>query len=149
MAKIPVNPMDIPTTIAPLPDNIVYTGIIRVLEMPMNGDQPKVDKNGNQYMRAEHEIIEPAELRGKRVRDNYIGLPGSVTPDMDDLQRRRVMENGFRFACLLESAGARKPANEINTEDLVGEQVTFTIQNEEFPKGSGRQIPRVKDYLSK
>lgn len=149
MPKIPVNPMDIPTTQTPMPDNVVYTGIIRVFEMAMNGDQPKLDVNGNQYMKAEIEVLEPAELRGKRIRDNYIGLPGDVAPDMDDLQRKRTMENGVRFACLLESAGYRKPATEINTDDLIGEQVTFTIKNEEFPKGSRRMVPKINDYLYK
>ena len=142
--KIPVNPVDIPTTVTPLQDNIVYTCIVRVFEMA-----DKLDKNGNQYMKAELEIVEPADYRGKKLKDNYIGLPGTVMPDMDDRQRRMAMENGVRFACLLESAGVRKSNPDFDTDNVIGEQVTVTIQNEEFPKGSGRYIPRVRDYLSK
>lgn len=144
MAKIPVDPSTIPTESTPIPDNIVYTAVIRELAIAS-----KLDKNGNQYLQGKLEILEPAEYRGKKLADNYIGLPADVTSDMDDRARRNAMENGVRFARLLASAGRRKPAPGIDTDDLVGEQVTVTVQNEEFPKGSGRFIPRINDYLSK
>lgn len=143
MPKIPINPADIPTESSPLPDNIVYTAVIRELSIA-----DKVDKNGNSYLKAVLEIIEPDDFRGKKLRDNYIGLPSDVEPNMDARQRQRALENGVRFARLLASAGHHKPAPDIDTDSLLGETVKVTIQNEEFPKGSGRLNARVADYLN-
>lgn len=138
MAEIPINPADLPVETEPLPDDITYEGTIS------NVGGVAVDKNGNDYFGIKIEITQPEEWKGRVIGDNYIALPRTPDPDMDARQRRRALESGVRLGRLCRSAKFNPGARPWDTDELVGQEVTFTVRNDEY---QGRLVPKVNDYL--
>jgi hypothetical protein len=139
MTRIPVNPADLPTERTPWPDNITYKGVIKEVTLAT-----KTDKNGNQYVGLKVEVMEPEEFRKKTIGDNYIQLPGEITPDMDAKARAAVMEGGVRLGRLCASAKLKPSPDGFDTDDLLGEMVEFTVKNEPY---NGAMIPKINDYM--
>lgn len=126
MARIPVNPASLPTEQVKVPENVIYTAIIKELN-----ESDKLDKNGDKFLKLRAELIEPNEWRGKTATDNWIPI------------------NDFRLGRLMQSCGHKHDVPEFDTDDLLGESIYITVTNEEFPAGSGRFTIRVNDYLTK
>ena len=101
------------------------------------------DKNGNQFLKLQIEVMEPEEFAGKKVFDNYIPIPGEIDPSLSGVRRQRALEVGVRLGRLAASARVKGD----DTDDLIGAEVSFTVQNEEYPEGSGTLRSRPKDYL--
>lgn len=140
MAKIPINPNDLPTEFTILNDALAYKAIIKELRL-----SDKTDKNGNYYLIGKFEIMEPAEYKGKNITDHYIGLPGVIDPNMGSVERGRALENAVKLGRLIRSAGFKSDASEFDTDDLIGQVVEFDIKNDEY---QGRTTSKINNYLS-
>lgn len=137
MPDIPVDPDSLPTSYAVMDETMVYTGFIHEANLAE-------DKNGKPYLAVNIEVTQPEEWVGKRVNDNYLPIPGAVTPQMKAGERRQVEERGVRFARFCKAFNPPRP---VNTETMLGATGKFTIRNEEFPEGSGEMRPRVSGYV--
>ena len=136
MPLIPVNVSDLPTEYSPLDEGVVYRGLCRSLVI---NDEP--DKNGNAFLKLQAEVLEPDEWRGKRCNDNYIQIPGEVDPMMDGGQRRRALEGGVRYARMARAMGFK---GQLDTDEAVGREFSFTVRNEEY---QGRTMSKIADYM--
>lgn len=136
---IPINPEAVTTEYAPLDDGAVYEVMVEKLEI---SEMP--DKNGDDYLRAQYQVITPIEWKGRRIFDGYIGLPGEITPDMDSGQRRTAQDKGVRLGRLLRCFKIEIGPDGLSTEDAVGKIGSITIKNEEY---EGKISSRVKEYL--
>jgi hypothetical protein len=136
--EIPINPMDLPTEVEPLDETATYTGTIsKVTEV-------NIDKNGDSYFGITVRVSEPEEDEGRMVGDNYIRLPGAVTPDMTAKERKRALQSADRLGRLCRSAQFNPGARPWNTDELVGLEVHFLVKNEEY---QGRIISKINDYV--
>lgn len=136
---IPVDPSDVPTSLTPLPESDAFDVILR------EATGPHVDKNEDEYISARFEVYEPSEWSGRIVMDNYIRLPGEVTPTMSGTERRMALEKGVRFAqfcaCLKFKGGPD------GVEISPGATGKILIASQEYPEGSGQMMAKVKTYL--
>jgi hypothetical protein len=138
MPEIPINPLDLPTEAEPLDETITYTGTISRIVNPDG-----VDKNGNAFFGISVEITDPEEVQGRKIGDNYIQLPLSVTPTMDGKARKRAMESGIRLGRLCRSAKFEPGNRTWDTDELVGLAIRFLVRNDEY---QGRMVPKISDY---
>lgn len=118
---IPANPDELSTTFEVMDETLTYEGIIKKCHMAQ-------DKNQTPYLAIDEiEVIMPPEWMGKRVSDNYIRIPGVITPDMTIAQRRQVKDDGVKLGRI---CAAFKPPIPLSTETLVGCQGKFTVKND-------------------
>lgn len=135
---IPVDPGNLTTEYQPCDDGIPYEVMIKSIDM---ANEP--DKNGNNFLKAQYSVIAPEEWRGRIIFDNYIPLPGAITPSMNSAERRQAQDLGVRFARLAKCFNIDLAAG-FDTGLALGKFGHVTIKNEEF---EGRVASRVKDYL--
>lgn len=140
MAKIPMNPGDLPTEYTVLNDTYVYRAVVEELKL---SDKP--DKNGNYFLIGKYQIMEPLEFKGKKITDHYIGLPGVLDPSMGATERQRALESAVKLGRLIKSAGFKTDANEFDTDELIGQTIEFDIKNDEY---QGRTTSKINNYLS-
>jgi len=136
--RLPVSMGDLPTSREPWDEDITYSGIIRDIK-----PSASPDKNGNMFFGIKVEVTEPEDRRGQKVTDNYIPVPPEVEGSSTDSERRAAMDVGVRLGRLATAA----KINTDDTDDLLGAEIQFTVKNEEYPEGSGQQMPKVLDYM--
>lgn len=140
MAKIPMNPSDLPTEYTVLNDTLTYRAVVKELKL-----SDKTDRNGNYFLIGKYEIMEPLEFKGKHITDHYIGLPGVLDPSMGAIERQRALESAVKLGRLIKSAGFKTDATEFDTDELLGTTIEFDIKNEDY---NGRTSSKINNYLS-
>lgn len=154
--RIPTNIGDLPTSQSPMDDSRVYKGILRKM-------QKKADKNGNPYYAIMVEVLE-GDFEGRMVMDNYIREPKTPeefaaerveleggTEEVTKRDRIRSEDVSVKFGRFSRSFGLK---GEVNFDDehwfdkYVNDAIgSFTINNQEFPQGSGTLRAYVADYM--
>lgn len=139
MPVIPVNPEDYPTDYEPLDESITYKVTVRAFDFA-----PKLDKNGNEYLNATLEVLEPETFMGHRINEPYIGIPLPITADMNEGERYKARRSGIKFAQFSKCFGIKSGPDGIITEAALGAVGWVSIQNETY---QGRKNSKIKDYL--
>lgn len=153
--QIPVNLNDLPIDSAVLDDSSVYTG-----ELTKATLSPKRDKNGNAYCAIQVAITE-GDFEGKTVMRNYLALPTAITEDMTKRDRIKAQDNAVAFARFarafglkgnMPGIGATFDASNVESWQswialAYGNTGKITVQNQEYPEGSGRMRSGINDFI--
>ena len=139
MPRIPVNKEDFPLEIQKMDETVVYRTVVKKLSVA-----DKTDKNDNQFLKLDAEVIEPVEWRGRHIVDNWIVIPPPITFGMVEGDRRAAEDLGVRMARMLSCYRVPHAPEGWDTEAAVGCVGDVTLKNEDF---EGRPMARVKDYL--
>lgn len=156
--EIPVNAGDLPIDAPEMDDAGVYTGELKKFTV-----SPKLDKNDKVYGSLQVEVTQ-GDFEGYTVMMNYLPLPIRVGENASKGQQVRATLNNVAFGRFVRGFGIKgeipsvksvngQPSREgvqAFTEFMdmfIGNTGKFTIQNQEFPAGSGRMRPGVKDFV--
>lgn len=139
MTLIPVNPNDYPTEFEPLDEGVVYDVVCRSFEIA-----PKLDKNDDKYLTAVIEVLEPEMFRGRKIFENYIGIPKELDPDMSAGERYAALNSGIKFSQFCKCFNVQSTVDGLDTSSALGQMGKVSVKNGEY---QGRKQSRVKDYL--
>lgn len=134
MPEIPVNVTDLPTEYSTIDENLTYE--IEIVKCELVGP----DKNGNDYLSLQYEIMEPDDFAGKNAFDNYVGLPPAITPEMTGRERRKAQDSGVKLGQFCKCFKIKK----LDTDEIVGLRGKAMLKNEEY---EGKTTTKVKTYL--
>lgn len=136
---IPVNPDALSTEFQPLDPSTPKTVMVTKYEL-----SPEQDKNGNDYFKAEFEVVEPEDDKGSKLFDSYIAVPRDFEPEMSAGQRRQVHNSNVKFARMLKCFKVTVGPDGFNSDDMIGKIGVVQIVNEDW---QGRTLSKIKDYL--
>jgi hypothetical protein len=151
---IPVNMGDLPIDSAAMEDDKVYNGELKKITLAR-----KKDKNGKTYCALQIEVVD-GDFEGYTVMRNYLPLPIAVTEDMNKAQRIRAQQTSVDFGRFARAFGLKGEMPHVDPfsddsvanwqeymDQFIGRTGKFTIENQEFPEGSGRQRPGIRDFV--
>lgn len=147
---IPIDMDEVPTSRRPLDESLTYRVVIRDI-----GVAPKKDKNGQQYLKVDTEVLVPDEWKGRHVGDNYVRIPETEKQLEERLGRKpnswekqNSLEDATKLARLVKCFKVPYTSAGLELEKAKGREGMITIKNEEFPEGSGEFNSKVRDYLT-
>jgi len=152
--QIPVGSGDLPIDTPPMDESQVYTGSLMRVTL-----SPKLDKRGGMFSAVQVEVLE-GDFEGFTVMQNYLPLPVAVDESMPKAERLRAMARGVSFERFCRAFGIKgaMPIPRLGDSEsctawqdwiatFYGNNGKFTVKNQEFPEGSGRQRSGVSDYV--
>ena len=153
---IPVNPSDLPTERVTLPDDRLWKGSLEKVTLAL-----KLDKNDHMYVAVRCAIVQNEDYEGMMVERNYLALPIGVPPNASNKVKFYLQNHNQQFAIFAQSFKINKilPVimdirdNEARAkfaefwEQFYGNVGTFSIENSEFPEGSGRITSKIKEFV--
>ena len=152
--EIPINPGDLPIDGINLEESVVYTGELRRATI-----SPKLDRNGNVYCAVQLEVAD-GDYEGMNVAMNYLPIPNPISEDAPKRDRIKAHNQAVsfgRFCRAFKIDGAMPAVKAGDSESynrwqdwvsqFYGRTGKFTVQNQEFPEGSGRMRSGVRDFV--
>jgi len=155
---IPVNPEDLPIEAPYIDDTsaVYHVELNRIVG-------PKADKNGLMFFGINTTITE-GDYEGFMIGKNYIKLPIPMPPDAKKRERVQVDRHNSdfgRFARAFKPRGALAPLFNLTTlndsdavarareylEQCIGNSAAVTVENSEFPQGSGKMRSAINDFV--
>jgi hypothetical protein len=149
--RIPMGPEDLPIESTPLDDSLIYTGVIRAVNL-----SPKLDKRGNNYFSVQCEVLEPDDFAGKTVMHQYIPVPVELMENDDKATRMRKLDSSVSMGRFCKAFDIKNPGvvEESGPERWnailqanIGNVGKFSVRNQEFPEGSGRIRSSINDFV--
>lgn len=152
---IPVNPGDLPIEGVTLEESEVYN-----VEFKKAAVSPKLSKRGVPFCMLQFEIVD-GDYEGVTVSMNYMPLPLVVAPDAKKRDQVQAHERSWQFGRFAKAFGIPKSEAFAMTmltaqsmaewhekiQEHYGNRGKITIQNQEFPAGSGRKRSGVNDFI--
>lgn len=151
---LPVNPEDLPLENVPMEESAVYK--CKLVEFKIGA---RLSKAGVAFGQVRFEVID-GDFEGYQIALNYMPLPVSVNEDMPKATKIKLINQNSMFAKFARAFGIKGPLPAFNFQDLdthkayvehiaqfYGNDGQLTIQNQEFPEGSGRLRPGVRDFV--
>lgn len=148
MPLIPIPAEQLPTRVEKMDDTAVYKGIIRECNLA-----EKLDSGGHKYLTLAAQVLDPIAWKDRVVSSNYIGLPGIFDKDtgevkpLNEFEQKKEMERMGQPTGLGRLLASARIKGLFEKEDFLGREITFMIQNEEFPKGTDNWLPKFKLFL--
>jgi|SRR5882724_1738698 len=152
--EIPINPGDLPIDSISLDDSLVYA--VSLVKGIVN---PKADKSGFIFCKLQYEVAE-GDYEGMTVMQNWLRLPVALTanPSKKELVQKTNMNAPFgRFCRAFRITHVMPPVRLEDRESIeawqewiekaYGNIGKVTIQNQEFPEGSGRMRSGIADFV--
>ena len=152
---IPINPEDLPIDNVVMDDSLVYVG-----ELVKAVVAQKLDRNGAAYCSIQVAVTD-GDYEGRTVMRNYIQLPRAITSEMTKRDRILAQDGMVAFGRFCRAFGIRgTPMPEVDHRNpdtlqawqdwigkFYGNTGKFTVQNQEYPEGSGRMRSGINDFV--
>jgi len=153
---IPVNPSDLPTEPVRLPDDRFFKGSLEKVTLAL-----KLDRNDHMYVAVRCAVVEDDDYEGMTVERSYLALPIGVPPNAPKKVQYYLQNLGYPFARFAKSFKINKELPIVMSvgdsearqkfhdfwEQFYGNIGTFSIENREFPEGSGRVTSSIRDFV--
>jgi len=154
---IPVNFGDLPIESAVLEDDRPYKVELTKVTLAL-----KTDKNGNVYCAIQCAVLDD-DYEGLPINRSYLALPIGVSADAPKKMRIRVQNHNAPFGRFVRSFKLKssKPMPAVldvrdevartawqeYMEQFIGAHGEVTVENSEFPAGSGRVRSAINDFV--
>ena len=149
--QIPVNLSDLPITVATLDESEVYTGELSRMTLA-----PKTDKNGNLYCSIAT-VVQGGDYDGQTIGRGYLAIPRAITEDMSKSERIKAQNAAAPFArfCRSFKIDGQMPGLSLSDHEAwdhwasqqIGRLGKFSVQNQEYPEGSGQFRSGINDFV--
>lgn len=154
---IPVNPSDLPIDNVTLDDSRPWRGKLDKVTLAL-----KTDTNGHFYVSVRVSIVEDDDYEGLPVGRNYLALPIGVPDSAPKKVKIALQNHNAPFARFARQFGINKPMPVITDirdsearqaladyfQQFEGNVGSFTVENREFPEGSGRITTSIRDFVA-
>lgn len=153
---IPINLGDLPVEVIDMEESGVYSVKLKACDLADN-----LSKKGVLFCKPQFEVIS-GDYEGYTVFLNYLPVPVPV-PDEPKSDKIKAINNNAQFAKMCAVFGIKGNMPPVRATDLASRRnwqewmnqftgdngVTgkITITNQEFPEGSGRKRPNVRDFV--
>jgi hypothetical protein len=150
---IPINLDDLPIDTVAMDDSQVYTG-----EFTKSTMSPKLDKSGNMFCAIQVAVTE-GDFEGRTVMRQWLPMPVAISADMTKRERILAQDRSVTFTRFCRAFGIKGKmpsvaldADSVSTwqdwiSQFYGNLGKFTVQNQEFPEGSGRVRSGINDFV--
>ena len=151
--EIPINTADLNVEAVTMDESGIYTGSLRKAVL-----SPKPDRNGNLYFSIQLEVAN-GDYEGLQVSKNYIRVPIAAKSDSkrDRIQAQNHNQDSARFFKAFKIESVMPAVSLVDPssfsrwqewiEPFYDRQGKFTVENSEFPVGSGRRRSAVNDFI--
>lgn len=154
---IPVTPSDLPQDNVILPDDRPWKGALEKVTLAL-----KTDTNGHFYVSVRVTVVEDDEYEGLPVSRNYLALPIGVPDNAPKKAKMAAQNHNAPFARFARQFKINKPMPVITDirdnearqaladyfDSFIGNVGMFTVENREFPIGSGRVTSSIRDFIA-
>ena len=141
MPRIPVNPTDLPTEVPPIEDGSIQDVVIK--EFKSKG----TDKNDVEFGALRVEVL-GGEWEGRTLYDYYVPYPIVTPPNASKAERQKLDFINVKMGRIAKCFNVKaRPDGFDPEEDLLGLTGKITIQNREYPEGSGTMRSGIGEYL--